>query len=97
MIKHIVLLTWSRSLTQKEANDVCNGFNELKDSIPEIITYIHGGDLQIYKGNADYALIAEFKDDKDLKSYVDNPKHIQFMKNIIKPILDSYKSIQFYA
>ncbi len=95
MLKHIVLLTWSRPLTEAEINEIANGFDQLRELIPEITSYIHGKDLKIFKGNADYVLTAEFQNEIDLKQYADNPEHIKFMTRLIKPVLDSYKSVQF--
>lgn len=95
MIRHIVLLSWSRTLTEAEINEIALGFDELRESIPEIMSYMHGNDLKIFKGNADYFLIAEFNNEIDLKEYANHPDHIGFMTRLIKPVLGSYKSIQF--
>jgi hypothetical protein len=95
MIKHIVLMNWEKSITQDALNAISEGFNSLPMQITEIVSYTHGPNAKIFKGNADYALIAEFKTEADFKTYVFHPKHQELMAKIITPVMASYQSIQF--
>ncbi len=95
MIRHIVLMNWKKSVTQDAINAISDGLNILPNKIPEILSYSHGHNTKIFKGNADYALIAEFNTEEDFKTYVFHPAHKELMAKTITPVLDSYQSIQF--
>jgi hypothetical protein len=95
MIKHLVLLKWKSGVSSKEIDRVTSGFQDLKDQIKGIASYSFGEDASIYRGNADYALIAEFLSEADLKAYVEHPKHQEFMREVTGPIMESFQSIQF--
>ncbi|GAA4101458.1 Dabb family protein [Zhongshania borealis] len=97
MIKHVVLLTWKDSTSQDQIDAVTSAFRALGDEIAEVVSYSFGEDVGIYRGNADYALIAEFQNEADLKAYVVHPSHQELLSNITGPILDSFLSVQFGA
>tara|TARA_R110002167_G_scaffold206052_1_gene410082 strand:+ start:2317 stop:2613 length:297 start_codon:yes stop_codon:yes gene_type:complete len=95
MIKHIVLLKWKQNVSSEQIDRVTTGFQDLKNQISEIAHYSFGKDASIYRGNADYALVAEFISEEDLKIYVAHPKHQEFMREVTGPIMESFQSIQF--
>lgn len=95
MIKHVVLLNWNDQVTDEAITKVSEGFAVLRDEIAEIVSYEFGPDLSIYKGNADYALIATFENQQDLETYSVHPKHLSLLKELTGPILGSYMSAQF--
>ena len=95
MIKHIVLLNWKAGTTAEQVAQVTAEFAKLQDSIEEIQSYQFGPDAGIFKGNASYALLAEFNSEADLKRYAAHPLHQAFLENVAAPILDSFQSLQF--
>lgn len=95
MVKNIVLLTWNEGVSQQQIDAVTVGFCALSDEIPEIVSYTFGPDAGISIGNADYALVAEFRNESDLKAYVVRRSHQAFPKDIASPILASFSSAQF--
>ena len=95
MIRHIVLLSWKEGVSREKVEAVTAAFNSLREEIPEIVSYCFGENAGIYKGNADYALLAEFKSEADLKAYVVHPSHQKLMSEITGPIMKSFQSIQF--
>ena len=95
MIKHLVLLTWKEGVSQDQIDDVTSAFRDLGKEIEGIGSYSFGQDAGIYRGNADYALIAEFRNESDLKAYVVHPSHQELLSKVTGPILDSFQSIQF--
>ena len=95
MIKHVVLLTWKDGVSQEQIDAVTVEFRALGEEIEEVSGYEFGQDARIYKGNADYALVAEFKDEEDLKAYVVHPKHQELLAKVTGPILKSFLSVQF--
>lgn len=95
MLKHVVLLNWKPGTSQPKIDTVTAGLSALPERIPEIVSYQHGPDAGVYRGNADYALIAEFHSEADLKIYVNHPSHQAFLKDVAGPILESFQSVQF--
>lgn len=95
MIKHIVLLTWKEGVSQEQIESVTSAFSSLRSEISEIVSYSFGKDAGIYRGNADYALVAEFGSEEALRAYVVHPSHQKLMSNVTGPIMESFQSIQF--
>lgn len=95
MIKHIVLLSWKEGVSKESIESVTAGFSALRDEIPEIVSYSFGKDAGIYRGNADYALVAEFRTEAEFKAYVVHPSHQKLVSEITGPIMKSFQSIQF--
>ena len=95
MIKHIVLLTWKENVSQEQINAVTAGFRSLGEEIEEVVGYEFGQDAQIFKGNADYALVAEFQNESDLRAYVVHPRHQELLAKVTGPLLKSFQSVQF--
>lgn len=95
MIRHVVLLNWKDGVSDEQIAQVTAGFEALQIRIPEIVSYSFGQDASIFRGNADYALIASFNTEVDLKAYVAHPDHQRFMQDVTGPIMESFQSIQF--
>jgi hypothetical protein len=95
MIKHVVLLTWKDGVSQEQIDKVTTEFRILGDEIEEVAGCEFGQDAKIYKGNADYALVADFNNEADLKAYVVHPKHQELLARVTGPILESFLSVQF--
>lgn len=94
MLKHIVLLNWKENTSQHKIDEVTEGFLKLKESISDIVSYQFGPDAGVYRGNAEYALIAEFEDEVKFKAYVKHPDHVRFMSEVSGPIIETFQSIQ---
>ncbi|NRB39239.1 MAG: Dabb family protein [Pseudomonadales bacterium] len=94
MIKHIVLLKWNKVLNAEELKRLNSGFSALAEKIEEIQSYQYGPDLNFYRGNADYALIAEFVDQAALDRYVKHDLHQRFLSELAGPLLASFMSVQ---
>lgn len=95
MIKHIVLLTWKAGVSQNQIDTVTSAFNDLGKEIAGVVSYSFGQDAGIYRGNANYAFIAEFRNEADLKAYVVHPSHQELLSTVTGPILESFQAIQF--
>lgn len=95
MITHIVLLTWKEGVESDAIAQVDEGFARLADEIKEIAAFRFGADLGLYKGNADYALLAEFASEEDLNTYVHHPMHKAFLSDVTGPLLHSFQCLQF--
>ena len=97
MIKHIVLLKWKQGVSRDQVDRVTAGLSALKSELSELVSYEFGEDLGIYRGNADYALIAEFRNEAALKAYVSHPSHQALMSEVTGPIMDVFQSVQFQS
>ena len=97
MIKHVVLLTWKEGVTSAQIDAVTEAFKSLGEEIDEVVGYQFGPDAGIYRGNADYALLAEFANEDDLKTYVMHPSHQELLASVTGPILESFQSVQFHS
>jgi len=95
MIRHVVLLTWNENCTEAAVEAVTRGLAALPKQIPEIRSYRFGRDLGLGRKNADYVLVADFDSLEDFESYVPHPAHVDLLKNLTGPILDSFVSAQF--
>ena len=95
MIKHVVLLNWKEDTADSAIEAVDNAFAKLRKDIPQIKSYEFGRDASLYRGNADYALVAVFENEEDLKAYVSHPDHLALLKDVTGPILESFQSVQF--
>lgn len=97
MITHVVLLTWKKGAPLELIDAVTPAFRALGEEIEEVVSYRFGKDARIFKGSADYALVAEFENEDDLKAYVVHPSHQKLLAEVTGPILDSFQSVQFSA
>ena len=95
MIKHIVLIHWKEGTTEEQIAAVSTALAKLPPLIPEIKSYNYGADLKLYPGNADYAVIAEFESEEDFQVYSVHADHIEMMKEVTMPIMQSYVTSQF--
>jgi hypothetical protein len=95
MIRHVVLMKWKENTPGHAVQAVSDAFARLPQLIPEIRAYQFGPDLGIYPGNADYLLVADFDNLPDFKIYANNPDHIELMKSVSMPIMESFNSAQF--
>jgi len=92
MIKHVVILTLKENSPLKEIREK---IVDLKTHIPEIIEIEVGIDIRFDKNPSDIAIITILKDKKDLEIYANHPKHLEVIKNYIKPYLKERRVVDF--
>lgn len=95
MIQHVVLLKWNDEVSAEQVAQVTSAFRALGEHIDELVSYEFGPDAGIYRGNADYALVARFRNEADLKAYVVHPRHQALLAQVTSPILKSFQAVQF--
>ena len=95
MIRHVVLLTWKEAVSEEQVSAVNAAFAALAEEIDEIAGYEFGPDAGLFRGNADYALVASFHNESDLKAYVKHPRHLALLEEVTGPIMASFQSVQF--
>jgi hypothetical protein len=88
-IRHIVLLPFKSSLSEKEITQIMEKFGILKNIIPQIQSFSWGTNNSpenLHQGYL-HGFTMEFKSDADRKIYLDHPEHIKFAEELIHPAL----------
>jgi hypothetical protein len=95
MIRHVVLLNWAEGVSEAALEAVTDALGALPAKIPQIRSYRFGPDLGFTDQTADFVLVADFDTEEDFHDYVVHPAHVDLMKNVTGPIIESYGSAQF--
>ncbi len=95
MIRHIAMFTFKPDAPDTAAQSLEEGLFLLAQTITEIAAYTYGSDLGLRDGNYDFAVVADFENDEDFKTYADHPDHQAFIQDRIVPILEKRVSLQF--
>ena len=78
---------------------VCHRIEEglflIAQTIEEISAYTYGPDLGLRDGNYDFAVVADFENEADFRTYVDHPDHQAFIRERLTPVVAERVSIQF--
>jgi hypothetical protein len=91
----VVLFTWTAQATPEQKDRVLAGLALLPERIPGVRGYRCGADAAIVTGNADFALTADFDDVDAYLAYRNHPAHVEFIAQVIDPILERRVSVQF--
>lgn len=59
------------------------------------LSYHHGADLSIRPGNADYSVAAIFEDETAFSTYITSAHHLQIVRDLLEPHLESRSAVQF--
>ena len=92
MIKHVVILKLNENSPFEEIKEK---IMNLKNHIPQIINIEVGIDIRFDKNPSDIAIITILKNKKDLEIYANHPKHLEVIKNYIKPYLKERRVVDF--
>ncbi len=94
MIRHVVILKLDEKANlEKIKKEILN----LKNEIKEIIHIEVGIDIKFDPTSSDLCIIADFNDIKDLEIYANHPKHLEVIKNSIKPFLIERRVVDYNA
>lgn len=95
MLRHVVLLNWTREATEAQKQAVASELGTLPGVIDAIRRYQFGSDAGINPGNCDFAVVAEFDDVDGYLAYRDHPVHRKVIEDYISPIVASRSAIQY--
>jgi len=95
MIRHVVLFTFSKSVTDQQVTEMSAALDTLPGLIPEIVAYRHGRDLGLGSGTFDYAVVADFANPDDFAGYRDHPDHQSFIAAHIAGNVADRAAVQF--
>ena len=95
MIRHVVLFRWKPEATDEQKKLVAAELGKLPSAIPSIRSYVLGADAGINKGNAEFAVTADFDDEAGYLAYRDDPTHREVIASHITPIAAERIAAQF--
>ena len=91
---HVALFTWKPGTTDQQIRTLTDALNALPALIPEIRSFRVGLDAGVSPGNDVYAVVAEFDDLDAFKRYAADPKHLDVIERLLKPILGTRHAVQ---
>ena len=94
MMRHIAVFHFRDGTTQDEIASVDRGLASLPGLIPEIKVYEFGRALGLVNGTWDYAVAADFDDERAFKIYGSHPEHVSVVETVIKPLVIDTARIQ---
>ena len=93
--RHVVMFKWAEHVTPEIVEHIREGFDELPPTIKQIRSYVHGADVGVSEGNFDYAVVADFDNVSEWRTYRDHPVHLLFIEERIKPNIAERAAIQY--
>jgi hypothetical protein len=93
--RHVVMFKWEDHVDQEHIDQVRSGLSALPMEIDVIRNYVHGSDVGISEGNYDYAVVADFDNVNDYRTYRDHPQHVLFIEELIKGNIAQRAAVQY--
>lgn len=96
MIKHVVIFHCKPDVAQKTLIEAMASGREILPSIPGVNALNIGLDKGLQPGRSgDFAVVADFDSVENVQAYLDNDIHVNFVKNVLSPIVEKRVSVQF--
>jgi len=95
MVRHVAMFTFKKDAPADTAARLEEGLFLLAQTITEIAAYTYGADLGLREGNYDFAVVADFQNADDFKTYAAHPDHLAFIKDRVTPVIAERVAIQF--
>lgn len=95
MIRHVVLIAWREEASAEQKEQASAGLATLPPLMRGLLGYSFGPDVGVAKGNADFAIVADFADTESYIAYRDHPAHVEVVTTTIAPIARSRTAVQF--
>lgn len=95
MIRHIVFFRWKEGTTDSEVAAVAEALSTMPEVMDFIRRYEMGADAGISQGSADFALVADFDNEEDWRTYGAHPEHRRIVDEMIAPIAESIDRAQY--
>jgi len=94
-LTHVAIFTWKPGVTDTERAELCAALAALPVLIPDIRAYRFGADAGLAPGNDEFAIVADFDDDAAYRRYATDPRHLDVIDRLLKPIMQSRHAAQF--
>ena len=76
MLRHIFMCSIKEEITEEQLEGLVNAYRSLSEKVPEIIQLTVGKNLGLYDTKITLALVADFENEMDWKSFMENPDHL---------------------
>jgi hypothetical protein len=93
--RHVVMFRWADHVDEEHIDKVRAGLSALPLEIDVIRSYVHGSDVGVSEGNFDYAVVADFDNVADFRTYRDHPQHVLLIAELIKGFVTDRAAIQY--
>jgi len=94
-LTHVAIFTWKPETTEAQRAALCDGLAALPGLIPAIRSYRFGADAGLVVGNDQFAVVADFDDAEAYWRYAADPRHVDVVERLLKPMLRTRHAIQF--
>ncbi len=94
-LTHVALFTWKPGVTDVQRRALHEGLATLPGLISDIRSYRFGADAGLASGNDEFAVVADFDDVDAYRRYATDPRHLDLIERLIKPILRTRHAVQF--
>jgi Stress responsive A/B Barrel Domain len=95
VFRHVVMFWWKAGTTEAQIAAVAAGLASLPEQIAEVQRYEHGPDLGVGGANADYVLVADFRNSDEWRVYSSHPAHVEVVETAVKPIVARIERTQY--
>lgn len=88
-VRHIVLFKLKPSLSDEDTKYIMESLGDLKNEIPQILSYTWGKNNTIEDLDKGYThgFVMDFKNEEDRKTYLDHPALAKYGSEILAPAL----------
>jgi len=95
VVRHLVLFRFNPETKDTDKQALRDGLSRLRTAISEIGRYEFGDDLELLDSNFDFAIMAEFANSTDFKTYAAHPRHVQLVTELVRPIIAERVAVQY--
>ena len=95
MIRHVVMFRWHDHVDRAAVAALDAALDRLPTVIGEIVSYVHGPDLELSDTTFDYVLVADFETVDDFHTYRDHPEHQAFIAEHIGDTAAERVAVQY--
>jgi hypothetical protein len=95
MLRHIAMFRFSPEAPADAARSLEEGLTRIRETVETIAAYTFGPDRGLRDGNNDIAVVADFENEDDFRTYVDHPEHQAFIRDRLSPVISERVSLQF--
>jgi len=88
-------MRWKEGTSDAQKQAVREGLAALPAAIPEIRRYQFGDDAAIVEGNFEFAVVADFDNASDFRTYAAHDAHQKLIAECIRPILRDRAAVQY--
>ncbi len=92
--RHVVMFMWKTMLDDDHIDKIRARLSTLPTEIDVIRNYVHGSDVGVSEGNFDYAVVADFDNVADYRTYRDHPQHVLLIEELVKGNVSDRAAVQ---